>query len=99
MLVFLLEVFLQELEGEFGSSGLMEPKKEQLQQCKFMLSVGGFRLVLSCGLNSKKCSCFEEVCQKSEIKHKELPPTQLWPIAMSSPAPNPPPPRGPDLRA
>lgn len=64
-MLVLLEVFLQELEREFVSSGLKNPADEQLRQCKFMLSVGGFRLVLSCGLTSKNAAVLkQEVCPK-----------------------------------
>lgn len=64
--LFLLEVFLQELEREFVSSELKNPADEQLRQCKFMLSVvGGFRLVLSCGFTSKNAAVLkQEVCPK-----------------------------------
>lgn len=75
---FLLEVFLQELEKECESSGLIDPADEQLQQCRFMLSMGGFRLVLSSELTSKNAAVVkQEIWQECEIKYKELPPTQL----------------------
>lgn len=76
--LFLLEVFLQDLERECASSGLIDPADEQLQQCRFMLSMGGFCLVFSCGLTSKNAAVLkQEVWQKCEMKHEELPPTQL----------------------
>lgn len=64
---------------EFASSGLIDLADEQLQQCRFMLSMGGFHLVLSCGLTSKNAAVLkQEIWQKCKMKYKELlPPTQL----------------------
>lgn len=76
--LFSWEVFLQELEREFASSGLIDPADERCQQCRFILSVGGFRLVLSCGLTSKNAAVLkQEIWQKYEMKCKELPPNKL----------------------
>lgn len=69
---------MQELEREFASSGLTDPADEQCQQCRFMLSRGGFRLVLDCGLTSKNAAVLkQEIWQKYEMKRKELPPNKL----------------------
>lgn len=77
MPVFIGGIFAR-AEREFASSGLIDPADEQLQQCKFMLSMGGFRLVLSCGLTSQNAAVLkQEIWQKCKMKHKELPPTQL----------------------
>lgn len=84
---------MQELEREFTSSRLKNPADQELRQCKFMLSVGGFRLVLL-WTYFQKCRCSEarglSKKNKSEIKHKVLPPTQPWSIAKSSSLPSPP---------
>ena len=68
--LLLLEVFLQELEREFASSRLKNPADQQLRQCKFMPSVGGFRLVLL-WTYFQKCRCSEaRGLSKKKIKVK-----------------------------
>lgn len=75
VLVFIGGIFAR-AGREFASSGLMDPEDEQLQQCRFMLSMGGFRLVLSYGLTCKNAAVLkQEIWQKYKMKHKELPPT------------------------
>lgn len=64
---------------QFASSGLTDPAAERFQQCRFMASMGGISLLLGCGLTSKNAVVLkQEVWPKSEMKRKELPPTQVW---------------------
>lgn len=52
MLVFIGGIFAR-AGREFASCGLIDSADEQLQQCRFMLSMGGFCLVLVVDLHPK----------------------------------------------